>query len=506
MRNAFLCLIAAAALSGCGGTLRVRYDLLDSNYVRTAMLEQRIPEQIRIVRGICGGQKCVGDPETAVAKDLIGQANAATKNHWDDIEIFCKQVRATCTRPEKLDPGILGPHAIALQQVSARLNEVLAEKAKPFDSNNPSDVPLDVHEFAVARASATDGLGVATKLAVADYKNRSTDRAREAMEAVKAALERRASPAKTESERSAVLRSMAKTAGSVHVFTRDAGASQAIVRNANEEVADETRTDQKVKNKPQVSSESSEQQRANDALLKSLSDFLSGFAKETPRELTTNPGALSGYRLDRAKEAFVVAHAPDDYWSEKYQKAYGKGYLGNVNVAVRYTPADLAAEGSLGSFNIKGLTFDPSQVAQMASKAVTQGLLMYTQMATGRLPSVSTTDKAATPTSASSSGLVAEVDGARKMLALYDAQMRDRRDALQELHELILALIPNGTSTDNAKRKEAAQSLDRWLTANKARLAPNLSATTLDPAGGTEGTATHLGGLELVNSQVGATR
>ena len=153
MRNVFLCLVAAAALSACGGALRVRYDLLDSNYVKTAMLEQRIPEQIRIVRGICSGQKCANDLEVTLAQELIRQANDATSRHWDDIGALCNEATVTCTRPAKLDSGILEPQAKALQQVSALLNNALGGTAAHFDSNKLGNVPLNVREVAVARAS-----------------------------------------------------------------------------------------------------------------------------------------------------------------------------------------------------------------------------------------------------------------------------------------------------------------------------------------------------------------
>jgi hypothetical protein len=50
--------------------------------------------------------------------------------------------------------------------------------------------------------------------------------------------------------------------------------------------------------------------------------------------------------------AYAVSSAPDEFWAEDFQEAFGSGSFGDFNFAIKM-------EG-LANFTIKGLTFDPS--------------------------------------------------------------------------------------------------------------------------------------------------
>lgn len=71
--------------------------------------------------------------------------------------------------------------------------------------------------------------------------------------------------------------------------------------------------------------------------------------------------------------AYLVSSAPKDQWHPKFNKTVVNGSWGNINTAIKL-------DGQ-ADFTIKGVTFDPSKVAQVASKVATQALLMSAQIA-----------------------------------------------------------------------------------------------------------------------------
>jgi hypothetical protein len=71
--------------------------------------------------------------------------------------------------------------------------------------------------------------------------------------------------------------------------------------------------------------------------------------------------------------AFAVAAAPKESWKEEYNRTLTRGYLGNLDVAVKLD--------SHADFTVKGVSFDPSTVATVAAKVTIQGLLVGAQIA-----------------------------------------------------------------------------------------------------------------------------
>ena len=63
--------------------------------------------------------------------------------------------------------------------------------------------------------------------------------------------------------------------------------------------------------------------------------------------------------LAATEYAYLVAHAPDDLWAKNFNRAFASGNFGNVDVVIRLN--------STADFSVKGMLFDASKVAQVAS-------------------------------------------------------------------------------------------------------------------------------------------
>lgn len=82
---------------------------------------------------------------------------------------------------------------------------------------------------------------------------------------------------------------------------------------------------------------------------------------------------ISGQGIVEDPYAYTVASAKDELWAPRFNRVLGRGIFGNLNMAVKME--------DLGDFTLKGLTFDPSDVARVASKVTTQALLLASQIA-----------------------------------------------------------------------------------------------------------------------------
>lgn len=78
--------------------------------------------------------------------------------------------------------------------------------------------------------------------------------------------------------------------------------------------------------------------------------------------------------LFRSAEAFAISSADDSLWTKKFDDSRAVAYFGDVNVALKME--------TRGSFTVKGLSFDPSEIARVASRVVTQTIVAATQPAT----------------------------------------------------------------------------------------------------------------------------
>jgi len=166
--------------------------------------------------------------------------------------------------------------------------------------------------------------------------------------------------------------------------------------------------------------------------------------------------------------AFAVASADDDMWADHYNQVFGKGHFGNLNVAIKMnSPAD---------FTLKGLTFDPSQVASIAAKVSTQALLVATQIA--GVPVNVSGSQQSNPASGNGAALAASSDALATVQAQTAQAEAKQADYLDALITIGLAITrednENGLQADPAPmREKSAEAILSTFDAHKARL--NLS-------------------------------
>ncbi len=155
---------------------------------------------------------------------------------------------------------------------------------------------------------------------------------------------------------------------------------------------------------------------------------------------------IQGGEIADSEYAHAVAAAPPELWATRYNQAFGSGYLGNVDVVIRMN--------STADFSVKGMRFDASTVSKVASKVMTQGLLMAAQVA--GVPVA--TARSGTQTGGDAlSGASSELASAEAALARRQVAQQARRDAVRALAQTVLALHPSLTAPDLAGADAAAR-------------------------------------------------
>lgn len=126
--------------------------------------------------------------------------------------------------------------------------------------------------------------------------------------------------------------------------------------------------------------------------------------------------------------AYVVANAPDNLWKGDFNRAYASTKMGNSDMVIRLN--------STADFSVKGLLFDASKVAQVASKVLTQTVLVGAQMAGVPVPTASTgTQSGGDALSKSSSDLAA----ADAVLAAREANAAAQKSAVRSLARSLIS-------------------------------------------------------------------
>lgn len=176
---------------------------------------------------------------------------------------------------------------------------------------------------------------------------------------------------------------------------------------------------------------------------------------------------LSGGTLDADPLVGTVAGADEGDWHRTFHEVWGRGLLGSFNMAIKMEKGP--SRNTFPEFTLKGLTFDPSDVARMASRVTSQALALGARMAGVSLTNVS---GAATPPAGSAFTAVASplaaqqanVSNATRSARVHDA-------ALQNLAVVILQAWDDLTDPSDAAARKAA--IDA-LKASFAALQPNL--------------------------------
>lgn len=147
--------------------------------------------------------------------------------------------------------------------------------------------------------------------------------------------------------------------------------------------------------------------------------------------------------LLHSRYTYYVVKADDDEWANYYDRSFGRGTFGNTDIAIK-------ALGP-GNFTVKGLSFNPSDVATAASKVTTLAVLLAAQIS-GVPVNLSGTPTGVGAELAKSSSRVANAISMRDKLA---ASLQDQRAAMLRLARAILDeqdILENGT---DEQRKQA---------------------------------------------------
>lgn len=150
------------------------------------------------------------------------------------------------------------------------------------------------------------------------------------------------------------------------------------------------------------------------------------------------PGALS---LAATPYAYIISSAPDGYWQRNFNQAIGSGVMGNLDIAIILNET--------ADFSVKGMRFDASKVAEVASKVTSQALHLAVQMSgvaplavagstpVSNSPSTPETTTASTPTALARS--TASLATAQAQEAVRNTMLQTRTRALFDLADTLSA-------------------------------------------------------------------
>lgn len=189
-------------------------------------------------------------------------------------------------------------------------------------------------------------------------------------------------------------------------------------------------------------------------------------AQERIVQAVAQRSIAQGSELTHTEYAYVVASAKPELWSEKYNEAVGSGTFGNVDVVIRMN--------STADFSVKGMRFDASTVAQVASKVLTQSLLVGAQMAGVPVAAASAgTSSGGDALSKSSADLASLEQTLTNRQALTDAQ----RSAIRAAARAILGVAPQletGDLKTKPKNDDARATLHESVLSTFNALKPQL--------------------------------
>lgn len=169
-----------------------------------------------------------------------------------------------------------------------------------------------------------------------------------------------------------------------------------------------------------------------------------------------------GASLHNDPVAYAVASAPDAKWGKEYNRAFGRGDLGNLHIAIKLTHK--------GDFTIKGMTFDPSKIAQMASKATTQVVLLAARIY--GVPVSTGTD-----TQGNSDDDIGVLTGDDQQLVADEQTIMKRQKTKEDFNKALLLIARSILDEsealvhpDSNTRKEAVEAIGVTYSSHKSRL------------------------------------
>lgn len=168
----------------------------------------------------------------------------------------------------------------------------------------------------------------------------------------------------------------------------------------------------------------------------------------------------------------AVVSAPKKQWAKRYDYSRGRGIFGNTDIAIK-------ALGP-GNFTVKGLSFNPADVAQTAAKVVAQAVVLAAQMygVPISMPAPAKATSSAPRPDESTKPDQGEASGSEKPSGITDSLVRanqdksavlSHRDAMLALAEAITA-ESDAISGTAAQRAEAVKAIRATYSAQEPRL------------------------------------
>ncbi len=193
-------------------------------------------------------------------------------------------------------------------------------------------------------------------------------------------------------------------------------------------------------------------------------------AQEAATVAVTRRSIIEGSEITHTEFAHVVANAPDKLWAKNFNQAYGNGSFGNVDIVIRMN--------STADFSLKGMRFDASTVAQVASKVMTQSLLIGAQLSGVPVPTARSASGAAATGGEALSGASSDLAGLQASLARRQAQAEAQRDAVRAAARSILgsrAQMDAAEFDAKGKADDSRSAMHKGIDATLTALRPLLS-------------------------------
>jgi hypothetical protein len=176
-----------------------------------------------------------------------------------------------------------------------------------------------------------------------------------------------------------------------------------------------------------------------------------------------NKSLIKGQGIVDSPFAYAVASAPECAW-KPFNTVYGTGSLGNINVAIKMV--------DLGDFTLKGLSFDPSDVARTAAKVTTQAVLLSAQIAGVPVSTSGTVQGSGAAMGSSSSRIV----DSQKKIVETKTRMKSFQGALDTIAKSILDNTSGLATATPEQRKDIVAAVKATFDAHKGRLVPPAKA------------------------------
>jgi len=146
------------------------------------------------------------------------------------------------------------------------------------------------------------------------------------------------------------------------------------------------------------------------------------------RKATSALGA-GAMTLTASPYAYLISSADEAYWQPNFNQAFGSGVMGNLDIAIILNET--------ADFSVKGMRFDASKVAEVASKVTSQALHLAVQM-TGVAPIAAASSAPSQNPSALAQSTAALVS-AQQQAVVSETMLKTRTRALFDLADTLSA-------------------------------------------------------------------